>query len=322
MWDELGISPCDDPKAIRRAYAARLRKLDPDNDPAAFTRLREALEWALAGTDDAAAQPFRPDRAGRPDPEAAPVASNDLDQPSLQPTRSEFLDPDPPTEDEPAAADFIADAHPDWLEVAASDRLLLDALESALERRNAAVAMSLFYRAAATGAVPVLDALDLLDRLFALVVEDNTVGPTAFRDLAHTFGWDKPAQEVGATSELRQRVLARLAAEDWYESLVAAAAPGAPVTRKYAKLARLLLRRIGRYWTPRVDSVELKKRLDEYRTHQAWLRDRIEPAWANSLEKRWRRREIVRLSLYGLFLLSIVLNGVRLFVTEAAAGTL
>ncbi|MBC9881421.1 hypothetical protein G8O24_29275 [Bradyrhizobium sp. INPA01-394B] len=52
MWDELGIGPCDDPKAVRRAYAARLKKLDIDQDPAAFARLREALEWALAEIDD------------------------------------------------------------------------------------------------------------------------------------------------------------------------------------------------------------------------------------------------------------------------------
>ena len=48
MWDVLGIDPTDDPKAIRRAYAARLRQMDPDREREAFARLREALEWALA----------------------------------------------------------------------------------------------------------------------------------------------------------------------------------------------------------------------------------------------------------------------------------
>ena len=54
MWDELGIAPCDDPKAIRRAYAARLKKLDPDRDPNGFARLRDAYEWALkrAGAEE------------------------------------------------------------------------------------------------------------------------------------------------------------------------------------------------------------------------------------------------------------------------------
>ncbi|HEX7155636.1 MAG TPA: J domain-containing protein [Burkholderiaceae bacterium] len=47
IWDELGIAPCDDPKVIRRAYAARLRQLDPDREPDAFARLREAYERAL-----------------------------------------------------------------------------------------------------------------------------------------------------------------------------------------------------------------------------------------------------------------------------------
>ena len=56
MWDELGIGPCHDPKAIRRAYAARLKKLDPDRDPAAFTRLREALGNHISDDDDRGSQ--------------------------------------------------------------------------------------------------------------------------------------------------------------------------------------------------------------------------------------------------------------------------
>jgi hypothetical protein len=322
MWDELGIGPCDDPKAIRRAYAARLKKLDPDKDPAAFTRLREALEWALAETGDAAAQPFRPNRARPQHPEAAQDVLDDLGEPFPQPARDESRNYGLAISDDLVVSDIVADADSKWLDVAASDRALLGALESALGRRDAAAAMAFFYSAAATGAVPLHDAPALLDRLFALAVEDTKVERPAFRHLARTFGWDRAAPEQGATPELRQRVLARLAAEDWYDSLAATAAPRAPATRKQANLARLMLGRIGRYRTPRVDRVELKKRLDEFRTHEAWLCDRIDPAWANNLEKRWRRREIVWLVLLGLLPLVMLLNGIRLFVAEASAGTL
>ncbi len=48
VWTRLGIEPTDDTRAIRKAYAARLKTIDPDTDPAAFIALREALEEALA----------------------------------------------------------------------------------------------------------------------------------------------------------------------------------------------------------------------------------------------------------------------------------
>jgi len=76
MWDELGISPSDDPKAIRRAYAARLKALDPDRDPAAFARLRAALEWALSEADLASPLPAV---AWSPDPQAAPAEAQGED---------------------------------------------------------------------------------------------------------------------------------------------------------------------------------------------------------------------------------------------------
>src|SRR5215471_18001762 len=65
MWEELGIVPTADAKAIRRAYAGRLRGLDPDQDPAAFQRLRQAFEAALS-------QAERPTRAAPQTPRAPP----------------------------------------------------------------------------------------------------------------------------------------------------------------------------------------------------------------------------------------------------------
>ncbi len=50
MWGELGIEPTADATVIRRAYAQRLRAIDPDRDPAAFQRLREAYEAALSSS--------------------------------------------------------------------------------------------------------------------------------------------------------------------------------------------------------------------------------------------------------------------------------
>jgi hypothetical protein len=315
MWDELGIGPCDDPKAVRRAYAARLKKLDPDEDPAAFARLRQALEWALAEIDDGATPQFQPSRARSSEPDTGQVVRNDFGP--LQPIGDVSSDPVRRRSDEPAPDD-VSTAALEWLDFSTSERTVLEAFEGALGRRDAAAALGLFN----SSALPLPDALAQIDRLFELLVDDRTVEPAAFRELARTFRWDRPAEDPGTSAELRQRVLARLAAEDWYDSLVAAAAPRAPVSRKRSKVAGLMLRRIGRYKMPRVDSAELKTRLDELRIHQTWLRDRIDPAWANALHKRWRRREIFWLAFFSLFIAAMTLNGIRVFVAEAVAGTL
>lgn len=51
IWDVLGIAPTDDRRAIRSAYAARLKAIDVEADPKAFIAVREAMEMALAAAE-------------------------------------------------------------------------------------------------------------------------------------------------------------------------------------------------------------------------------------------------------------------------------
>ncbi len=47
-WQILGIEPTNDERAIKRAYAKQLKTTRPDDDAAAYQRLREAFDYALA----------------------------------------------------------------------------------------------------------------------------------------------------------------------------------------------------------------------------------------------------------------------------------
>lgn len=55
-WKLLGIARSTDTGAVRRAYAALLKAFDPDSDPDAFARLREARDAALANARALAAK--------------------------------------------------------------------------------------------------------------------------------------------------------------------------------------------------------------------------------------------------------------------------
>jgi hypothetical protein len=318
MWDELGITPCADPKTIRRAYAARLKKLDPDRDPNGFARLRDAYEWALkraggddgppssdkpaAFEDDADAVEDRPQAEAEPEggaPASAHAAAERAQAAGLQPP-------------------LPASAHDDI-----RDQALLDALEAALRRGDAKAATGLYYRAAATGALSLESAPDVTERLLAMAVDDMKLAAAAFRDLVRIAGADKPPSRAQAASqsELQGRVLARLRAEDWYDDLlVKAKQRKGRAARRQAKIARLILRQIGRYRQPRVDKIALRSWINQYKIHAVWLKDRIDPAWMAVVDKRLRARELFWTTFFTLFIGVLLIQFANVMVTAIMDG--
>jgi hypothetical protein len=302
LWDELGIAPSRDPKTIRRAYAARLRKLEPDRNPEAFARLRRAFEWALsrAGREDG------PDPSAEPPPPGADCDAPTEDFVSLASGSHAQVDREPPA---PAL-------DPDDIR----DRDLLIALDAALRQHDAKTAIALYYRAAATGALS-LQGTDVIGRLLAAAVDDVTLGGVAFRHLIRTVGLDASWSRGRIDAAVRHRVLARLRAEDWYDDLLTTAQQRKGATaRKRAKIARLLLGRIGRHWHPRVDKTALRSWLAQYKIHAAWLGRRIDPAWPERLERRLRRRETFWLVLYALFVGNMLIQALVLFAVGLVEG--
>jgi hypothetical protein len=309
MWDVLAIAPTDDPKVIRRAYAARLKQIDPDRDRAGFARLRQALDWALAGAKPPPRRVPQEEPAREPTPagDTEPMAEVEV-EPALRVRQDMHTFPAPPP---PALLRTPAPAAPVVAEERANERALLIGLESALQRRDARDASQLYCRAAATGALPFGDTERMLARLFTVALEDPTFDGEALRGLVKGLGWDRPELDSAAVSPVRKRIAACLAAEDWYDALVTTADRKTwRIPRYQARVARLMLKRVRGWGLFRINRPALQVRLDEYMRHEFRLPDRIDPAWVATLKRRMRRREIIASVLLTLFVGNLLLQGI------------
>ncbi|WP_444885558.1 RDD family protein [Microbulbifer sp. PSTR4-B] len=51
-WEILELAPCDDARAIKRAYAKKLKQTRPDEKPEEFQQLHSAYKWALKAAEE------------------------------------------------------------------------------------------------------------------------------------------------------------------------------------------------------------------------------------------------------------------------------
>src|SRR5712671_4877875 len=123
MWDELAIDPTHDPKTIRRAYATRLKTIDPDRDLQAFTRLRAALDQALTEAEHASTTGHGP--LPRPLPTDDEHITSDAPDFPIDVKSSGMLNGNVrPVDHRPADAADAVDANeepPDWVAARAAD---------------------------------------------------------------------------------------------------------------------------------------------------------------------------------------------------------
>ena len=281
MWEVLGIAPTADITAVRRAYVAKLRAIDVEREPAAFIRLREAYEGALAaganGESDEDAE-WDEDFAEAQDETALAEEAVDI-APHARGARGRSFSGPPPA----PPAEIEIEKDPEW------------AIDNALEKDGVVAAWRVFEHAMATGAIGLGQEAALMNRLVAAALDYRGPGSAAFfRSIIATLGATKPSRDDDL-ADLRTIITERLAAEKWLDEIENNAGQRAFGKRKFVVLAsRILLGRKRRYRRRQALLSAMQRLLGEYHVHHFWLHPRLGAEHMAALEKRLQRDFVIK----------------------------
>jgi hypothetical protein len=269
-WAELGISETRDSRAIRRAYAGRLKTIDQMNDPASFQRLRQAYEWALRF----ASQHQEQEQPAFPDVDEI-AAHAPVEHPQPQPGEN-------------PQAEEARELTPDEI----LTQSLVDRIREAMESRRYDIAFDTFNTGSAQGILPFGYREYLLDAMMNTIVQDPQLSVGQFDHFMGRAGWREQPASTEQVSRVRQFAMYRQEADGWFVRLQSLAAGDGAIMHStytpkyiYRWLPKLIERRnaalfFGGPAIPKLLQLgadDLRRKLIDYRRRENWLKGRIDP---------------------------------------------
>jgi TPR repeat protein len=267
-WSLLRIAPTADRGEIRKAYAARLKEVRPEESPGEFQALRAAYEAAMAWAtaqgrrvEDLPELPLR-----QPEPESIPV---DVVKPEGADSSSATV--------RPLVDEAAKTAGP---------------IQAALVRGDVREAARVLRAAIAAHRLSIAQEIDFADRLAEALLADRTLPGEDWLAIIREFDWYGQTV-VGADrhARIRRELASRVDAELWFAELQRTAHGvgfGSPVPAVWA--ARLMLGR-GPLRLARVLRPErnLGQRITQWDAHRRWIGDRFDPTRIEALRALCRR---------------------------------
>lgn len=289
IWKTLGVKRTADAKAVRKAYAARLKAIDPDKSPTIFLQLRSAYEAALQHckmtTARATAKAQR--EAAQRDSEESP--HDDVDEHDGE-YHSEYrvLIDDADMYSDPKQEIAVAP------EVTAEEREhdeTTQAIYTALQANDPVLAMTLLDRGLGRGVLGLGEREYTVDRIMGVAAHNKAIGPQEFVDLVARAGWNRLPSLHEHRGTARKACMLRAEAETWFLRLQdiakgfnpndqAAKARGKPygpsiVGHGDMSAASIMLGGKAPFWLGPAGRVALRKYNSQYEHYKPWIAHRF-----------------------------------------------